>query len=310
MRLVVDGFGKFIGVENGMIAIKEKGKTLKKFRAEELKQLLITGKSAISSEAIKILMQNGVDVVFFVEDDVARISHPLIGTAKTRREQYLAYYDKRGFVLAKEILKAKMKNQAFMLFNLAKSRRESNAEVADFLVDAKNGIENCREELESIEANKIEDVRENLLGIEGKASKIYWQGIAKIIPKEYRFEGREGIESGTPRFAKDLVNAMLNYGYSILFAECCHALELAGLDPYAGFLHADRSARESLAIDLMECFRQQIVDRVVLKLISYSQIKPEDCEIRNFVCHLNDNARELLLSEILQRFEGENAIQR
>ncbi|MEM2086532.1 MAG: CRISPR-associated endonuclease Cas1 [Archaeoglobaceae archaeon] len=303
MRLVVDGFGKFVGVENGLIAIKEKGKTLKKFRAEELKQLLIAGKSAISSDAIKILMQNGVDVVFLIEDEVARISHPLIGTAKTRREQYLAYYDRRGFTIAKEILKAKMRNQAFILFNLAKSRKESNVQIANFLIDAKNAIEKCREELEAIEANKIEEVREELLGIEGKASKIYWQGIAEVIPKDYHFEGRGGLESGTPRFAKDLVNAMLNYGYAILFSECCHAIELAGLDPYAGFLHSDRSGRESLAIDLMECFRQQIVDRVVLKLISYSQIKPSDCENRNFVCHLNDNARKMLLSEILERFE-------
>jgi len=39
MRLVIDGFGKFIGVEGGMIVVREKKQTLRKIRAEDLKQI-------------------------------------------------------------------------------------------------------------------------------------------------------------------------------------------------------------------------------------------------------------------------------
>lgn len=303
MRVVVDGFGKFIGVENGLIVVKEKGKTTAKFKAEDLNQLVISGKSAISSEAIRILINNRVDVVFLGEDAFARISSPLVGTVKTRREQYLAYSDKRGVKIGKEVVSAKMKNQCAILLNLAKSRRETKSEVAEELIKSRNEIEAYREEVLKIDADRIEDVREKILGLEGKASNVYWDSIAKIIPPEYGFKGRKGVEAGSPRYAQDIVNAMLNYGYTILFSECVKALELAGLDPYAGFLHADRSGRESLAVDLMECFRQQVVDRVVLKLIAHSQIKPEDCVMKNFVCSLKDNARKMLLSEILGRLE-------
>jgi CRISPR-associated protein Cas1 len=38
-----------------------------------------------------------------------------------------------------------------------------------------------------------------------------------------------------------------------------------GLDPYAGYLHVDRSGRPSLVLDLMEEFRPH-VDLLVLKL--------------------------------------------
>ncbi|MEM0503348.1 MAG: CRISPR-associated endonuclease Cas1 [Archaeoglobaceae archaeon] len=303
MRIVVDGFGKFIGVENGLITVKEKGKTTAKFRAEELNQLIISGKSAISSEAIKILVKNRVDVVFLSEDAFARISSPLIGTVKTRREQYLAYNDKRGVKIGKEVVSAKIRNQSAILFNLAKSRKDAKPEIAEELIRNRNEIEAYREEVLKINAEKIEDVREKILGLEGRVSDIYWDSIAKIIPREYGFKGRKGLETGSPRYAQDIVNAMLNYGYTILFSECIKAIELAGLDPYAGFLHADRSGRESLGVDLMECFRQHIVDRVVLKLISHSQIKPEDCTKKNFVCSLSDDARKLLLSEILRRLE-------
>ena len=40
------------------------------------------------------------------------------------------------------------------------------------------------------------------------------------------------------------------------------ALVLAGLDPYAGFIHVDRPGKPSLALDLIEEFRQAAVDRV------------------------------------------------
>lgn len=302
MRLIIDGFGKFVGVENGMIVVKEKKQVLRKIKAEELKQLIIAGKSAISSDALRLLAENGVDVVILSGSEiVGRLSHPLIGTVKTRREQYLAYYDSRGVFIAKEFVKAKLKNQSNFLLNLAKARRESNPALAEKLVDAKEAIEEKIVALNSIDGDKIDDVRDEILGIEGVASEIYWNAIAAIIPQEYLFYGRRGDYS--PRFAHDIVNAMLNYGYALLHAECLKAVELAGLDPYAGFLHADRSGRTSISIDLMECFRQVVVDRSVLKLVNQSQIKPDDCRIENFVCILNEEAKKKLISEVMEKLD-------
>lgn len=60
---------------------------------------------------------------------------------------------------------------------------------------------------------------------------------------------REGRDSG------DLVNISLNYAYGVLYGECWKALVLAGLDPYAGFLHVDRSGKPVLAFDYVEMFR-------------------------------------------------------
>ena len=69
---------------------------------------------------------------------------------------------------------------------------------------------------------------------------------------------------------------MLNLGYqTILFPEVWKAVSYAGLDPYAGYLHADRPGKPSLVLDLMEEFRQQIVDRTVISLLSRNVIKPD-----------------------------------
>src|SRR5438477_161295 len=70
------------------------------------------------------------------------------------------------------------------------------------------------------------------------------------------------------RGAVDPLNSALNYGYGVLYAQVEQALILAGLDPYAGFLHADRPGKPSLVLDLIEEVRQTVVDRTVIGLVN------------------------------------------
>ena len=48
-------------------------------------------------------------------------------------------------------------------------------------------------------------------------------------------------------------------------ALCFKSLLIAGLDPYVGFLHAEKSGRPSLVLDFMEQWRPRI-DAVVAKI--------------------------------------------
>ena len=79
-----------------------------------------------------------------------------------------------------------------------------------------------------------------------------------MLPEELEFEGRRH------RGATDAVNASLNYGYGILYAHVWGATMNAGLEPFAGFMHVDRSGKPSMVLDLVEEFRQPVVDRAVL----------------------------------------------
>ena len=53
----------------------------------------------------------------------------------------------------------------------------------------------------------------------------------------------------------DPVNSLLNYGYAMLRDAVEKAIINAGLNPYAGFIHADRPGKHSLTFDMMEEFR-------------------------------------------------------
>ena len=94
----------------------------------------------------------------------------------------------------------------------------------------------------------------------------------------------------------DRVNALLSFAYTLLVFDIRSALETIGLDPYVGFLHADRPGRPSLALDLMEEFRAPIADRLILSLINRNQIKGNQ-----FMQHgtgevqMDDEARKTLI---------------
>jgi CRISPR-associated protein Cas1 len=298
-RLVVDGYGKFVGQKGDRIVVREKGKTLHHVVAGDLRQVVISGKGGISFDAIELLGVHGVDlvVVNWKGKVTARLSPPIMRTVKTRREQYYAYRDKRGGYLAKEFITAKMKNQYAVLGTLAKSRKETSPDIAEKLTMKRGEVSDQIGRLGKVECSLVDASRELLMGLEGLASHKYWEGLGEIIPEEFGFEVRSG------RYAEDGVNAMFNYGYALLEGEVWRGIHYAGLDPYGGFLHVDRPGRPSLVLDLMEEFRQQLIDKTVISLVTKGSVSPSNFEIKQGVCMMDDAARKLLLRTVLDRFE-------
>lgn len=95
------------------------------------------------------------------------------------------------------------------------------------------------------------------------------------------------------------MNSMLNYGYAILASEITKSILVNGLDPYCGFLHFDMDGRTSLTFDLIEPFRQQIVDKTVIGLVNKKRITVEDLDRRNNTIKLE--ARKLIVEKILSK---------
>lgn len=130
------------------------------------------------------------------------------------------------------------------------------------------------------------------MGIEGQAAQIYWQALARVLSEEVQFPGRVG------RGAKDPVNASLNYAYGILYGQVERCLVLAGLDPYAGFLHVDRPGKPSLTLDFIEEFRPVVVDRTILGMFNKGW-RPEFDEHQL----LTKESRRLIAEKIHERLE-------
>ena len=75
------------------------------------------------------------------------------------------------------------------------------------------------------------------------------------------------------------MNALLSYGYAVLFHNLLTLVAERGLDPYLGSLHAAHDGHPALVSDLMEEFRALVVDTVVLRLLGSDDIGDGDFAI-------------------------------
>ncbi len=128
--------------------------------------------------------------------------------------------------LWKQVVEAKIKNQALLLENLG----EDGNVLKPFYTNVKSGDADNRE---------------------GIAARIYFQ---HLLGDSF-IRDRDALG----------INALLNYGYSILRAATCRAIVSSGLLPAIGIHHHNRSNAFPLADDLMEPFRP-FVDEVVYDL--------------------------------------------
>ena len=215
---------------------------------------------------------------------------PYRKNAIVRKEQYFALADERSGHLAKAFFKAKIENQKALLGTLAKSREDN-----DVIIKQRYKLSNLLQKLEESPYGKSDDVRSSIMGIEGQASAEYWTALSDTVDDKWGFSNRSG------RYAQDPINSLLNYGYAILESEIWKSIYLAGLDPYCGFLHSERYGRASLVFDLIEEFRQQVVDKTVLSIVNKNSVSLEDFEFKENSIIIKDNARRLIISKILDK---------
>jgi CRISP-associated protein Cas1 len=258
--------------------------------------IIIDNGVALSSDVIRVCSEEGIPIYFLGSrgNAIASLySAGLTGTVLTRRSQLLAYEKSQGVMVAKAMIRGKLENQANLLRYIAKYRKDTEPELHEELMLIALEMRDFLAELEQLQIHKIEDGRERLLSVEGRAAQKYWSAIERTIPQSLQWSGRE------TRGATDPFNSMLNYGYGILYGQVEQALTLAGLDPYGGFLHADRLGKPSLALDLIEEFRQTIVDRTVIGMVNKRFAIEQDEDSR-----LKETTRTRLAEKIQERMES------
>lgn len=149
-----------------------------------------------------------------------------------------------------------------------------------------------------------------LLGLEGRVAAQYfgawrdlllrWKGIgARPVPPDWhRIGSRLSPLSKRNRYAVHPVNAMLNYGYSMLENQVRVEVVAAGLDPTIGCLHSSYDDQHALIFDLMEPLRP-IVDRRVLELVHRHTFTPGDFTLTvDGICRLNPQLARVVMKRM------------
>jgi CRISPR-associated protein Cas1 len=264
--LIVEDYGAYLGKHSERLRVTLKGETLLEVPLLYLRQVIVKSRGvSISSDAVSACAQRGIPLHVVdgagLAGGATLYTAGLGGTVQTRRAQLLAYTDARGLALARAFTAAKIANQAGLLRYVARNRNAEATGLRRQLVDASQQVEEHLDELSRGTWATVDDARPALLSIEGRAAQRYWAALKWVVPAELNWPGRRG------RGARDSFNSALNYGYAVLQRSVEQAIVLAGLDPFAGFVHADRPGKPSLTLDLIEEFRQAVVDRTLLGLV-------------------------------------------
>lgn len=287
MQLVINTYGSYLQRNGDCFKIKTDEKVFE-VSCKKVSSILISTAAYITTDAIKMAMENNVDIVFIDEfgNPYGRVWHPKLGsTTLIRRKQLEIAEAEEGLNLSLDWVRTKFNNQIDLLKRLRKTRPHRSTDITSYI----EKLENTKGSLDSL-SGTIEDCRSSIMGIEGSGGRIYFGALSSLLPDRFKFTGR----SRNP--AKDEFNALLNYSYGVLYSLVEKGCIIAGLDPYVGFIHTDHYNKKSLVFDLIENYRIW-ADETVVNLFASRKVKVEYFdEIPNGFT-LNKEGKTVLLTD-------------
>ncbi|RMG84586.1 MAG: CRISPR-associated endonuclease Cas1 [Bacteroidetes bacterium] len=268
MNIVLNSFGAAIHKKNGLFEVSVADGKKQSIHPKDVKTIMVSRGARISSDAVLLAIEHEIDVLFVDGTGLpkGRVWSVRYGSiSNIRRNQLEFFYSPRAIDWVKELVVEKINNQIALLFSL---RDGCDDRLQRIIASAINGMEDYKSKVRKAAGESVADIAPSVRGWEGAASRRYFEVISACLPPDYRFESRSQFP------AKDPFNAMLNYGYGILYGKVEGALIRAGIDPYIGIFHRDDYNRPALVFDVIERFRVW-VDFVIIHLCMQDAMSAE-----------------------------------
>lgn len=234
---------------DNLVILDEKGKIKFQYSCYKIFIIYIVGGFSITTGIIERSKRFGFSLVLLTTNFKVfeTINYKLEGNTLLRYKQYTTLQSNE---ISKNIIINKIENQREILNKLRDNKDlEIKNELNVYINDLKD--------------NDYTD--QQIMGIEGIASKVYFNRIFK----ELDWKGRQ------PRVKKDITNLLLDIGYTILFNYIEAILNIYGFDIYKGNLHKEFYKRKSLVCDMIEPFRP-IIDYKIRKMYNLKQFDKTD----------------------------------
>jgi hypothetical protein len=213
MQLVINSYGAYLRKSGNCFLVKREDKSFE-IAVGKVSSILITTAACITTDAIKLAVDNNIDIVFLdaYGDPYGRVWHPKLGSTTLIRRRQLELYDTpEGLGLAKEWGLKKLDNQAELLARLRKTREEKRTELDRCIEE----ISQSRERMGRLRGT-VDARRQDMLGLEGWASRAYFEAISMVMPEKYRFAGR----SRNPARASSKKTRIETWGDGLIIRQC------------------------------------------------------------------------------------------
>jgi CRISP-associated protein Cas1 len=287
--LYISQQGCYVSLRQGCVLVKQGQTVLQSAQLPMLEQVLVFGQSQLTTQLIRACLDRSISIAYLSRMGrcYGRILPIMGGYRALARHQY-GLPEALRLAIARQIVGAKLKNCRVILQR--QQRRQATAGLGAAIAQLQQAVEQAARATST----------EQLMGYEGAGAAAYFGSFGDCLTgSEFVWEGR------SRRPPLDPINAMLSFGYQVLWNHLLCLIELRGLDPYEACLHQGGERHPALASDLIEVFRAPIVDSLVLYLIHRRMVNAVD----DFVfpatggCFLNESGRKKLLLALIGRME-------
>ena len=268
----------------------------KRIPIQGIRSVVIHGHVQITTQALHLCASQGIPVHWVTGGGtyVGALSSGA-GMVHRRLRQYQALSDPGICLrLARRVAIAKTESQ--LRFVLRATRGDNPRDPED-----ERSLEGIRETLHKM--GRVEGAEE-LRGQEGTAARYYFNMLPRLlVPTVSPQMIPRGRSQRPPR---DRFNAILSFGYNLLYRSVLEGILAVGLEPALGFYHTPRSAAHPLVLDVMELFRVPVWDMTVVASINRSQWEPDnDFNVSREKVWLSDAGRRKAIELYERRLEDE-----
>jgi CRISP-associated protein Cas1 len=273
--IAVSGFGAHIKSTPKTLVIQKKN-TIEEYPITEVKNLLIIGGHTLHTTAVLNLIRHGACISFFEADGTpAGTIRPPGDQSLTESYELQKMIPRQRFAIA--FAQTSVQARLFLM-----EREENLHNVRLFYEGELDFLRKSREELAFL--IKLDEIRR----LHRLVSDMYYEIMSRNLPPELGFRRR------SMRPHVDPVNAMLSFGYAMLFGNCTVAVFGARLDPDGGLLH---DGKNSLIHDLIDPLKPGMVDTVVFQ-IARETLREEDYELTPGRCMLSDDLIQVITDRL------------
>lgn len=253
------------------------------FPVKEVGNVVLLGNAQITTQAVHLCAYNEIGV-HWVTTGGRYLTSISSGSSLVQRKirQYEALRDPGlAFRLARRLAKARIESQLRFILRASRGKNRDETGVNSYIAHIRIALRGLQS------AEGIDTVR----GFEGIAGKEYFEVLPRMLVDG--LDSRLYFCGRNRRPPQDCFNALLSFGYSLLYRDVMTAIVTVGLESAFGFFHKPRSAAHPLALDLMELFRVPLWDMALIASVNRKQWDAEkDFSFAGRQVWLNEGGRK------------------
>lgn len=268
------------GLEGEQLVVRLRGEEIDRVPLPQVDQILVLGNVQLTTPLIRACLTRRIPVVFLNRHGWCQGRlHPLEDGYRHRARYQQQLGEGERLIAARRLISSKIANGRVLLLRLTRRHRPDNVAAA---------IERLRWHGQQVErANDLDRLR----GLEGNAAVEYFSALGTLLEGDgFPFLGRHRRPPTTP------FDAVCGFGYSLIWNAMMTRIELQGLDPYEGVLHAGSARHAALVSDLIEPLRTLLVDSFNVWMIRTKRLQADrDFDARDGGVFLSDEGRQIWL---------------